>query len=99
MSKTFEGAVKMTASRPGQLPQHYESDLVIRNYEETIAAAEKLCDAVAKAQEAAKELRRLLETVKIDFTDDMTLVIDDGRVFEHIDHAYSLNKAIEKAVR
>lgn len=99
MSKTFEGAVKMTVSRPGQLPQHYESDLVIRNYEETIAAAERLCDAVAKAQEAAKELHSLLETVKIDFADDMTLVLDDGRVFEHVDHSYSLNKAIENAVR
>lgn len=99
MSKTFEGAVKMQASRPGKLSEYYEADLVIRNYEETIAAAEKLCDAVAKAQEAAKELHSLLETVKIDFTDDMTLVLDDGRVFEHVDHAYSLNKAIENAVR
>lgn len=99
MSKTFEGAVKMTASRPGQLPQHYESDLVILNYEETIAAAEKLCDAVAKAQDAAKELHNLLKTVNIDFTDDMTLVLDDGRVFEHVDHAYTLKKAIENAVR
>lgn len=97
MSKTFDGAIKMVAKRPGKLPKHYESDLVIWNYDETLKAAYKLCEAVTEAQKAAKELHDLIKLVSIDFTKEMKLILDDGRIFDCPKHAVDLAEVLADA--
>lgn len=91
MSKTFEGAIKMTTTEPGKLPEHYEADLIIRNYDAVRGAVSWLCDAIAKAQKATEELSEMLKQCELALTNEMTLVLDDGRELVCPEHGITVS--------
>lgn len=82
MSKTFEGAIKMTATEPGKLPEHYEADLIVRNFDETVEKAARLYAFIASAKEAAEELSKAISQCGLELSKEMSLVSDDGRILD-----------------
>lgn len=91
MPKTFEGAIKMTATEPGKLPEHYEADLVIRNFDETIEKAARLYAFIESAKEAAEKLSKAISQCGLELSKEMSLVLDDDRVLDCPEHGITVS--------